>query len=498
MKRIKGTNKNTKECVYFKSLKEAASTLKITVANISSNIAGKRKSAGGWIWEEVEDEEYDTNVENETFDYEIDKHGKITNWSGNIEIWLKSHFHSFRFNEFTYNCELDGNPLTDDSILTLNHLMDMEIHVSLPQKLKESILYLCKKDSYNPEIEWLEELQWDGISRIHRYFTDVLGAIEDPLKLNEKKSTNFWISMIQRITHPGCMLRPAMWIIIDQTPNTGKTTNFDVITGGKTVKMNANALRNDDKDTRIKILGKTILNFDELKGFSTDTWDALKSFLTETHINVRLPYKSKDVSYPAQFVCVGTSNFYHILRDMTTIFENRFTIVDCNGRERSKEEWDDLMTEEYIEQLHAEAYEMFKQYNGPIEYTQEEKKYMEQEHASHKAFNNDVDVKAKLDSILKREYSIQALKDYHTFIAELKTKFYEGTAKIEKIPLDWIVSYLNRSEMYVCLLIAQYKHWSIIEEDDPEKTTKTKYLIREKENSIFNQVVENEINNFIK
>lgn len=462
MKKIKGVNKLSGKTFVFESTAEASKSLGITKNNITANLKGRRSSAGGWEWSYIEDDEAKKiQDENDSIEYEYntDKHGKITSWSGNIEVWLKSTFHSFRYNEFNYQCEIDGRPADDEFFMTANHKMDMDIKISNSSKLKETVLYLCKQEKYHPMKEWFTELIWDGVPRMEKFFIDFLGAEDKALN---RKMTKYWFTAaIARVFEPGCMFDSAL-ILCDPTGGTGKTKVFDKLGLGKTCKLNAMDIRRSEKDTVARMNDSFIVNFDELKGWTQEDLNNLKSFLTATSDMQRLAYLAQPKKYERHCVFCGTTNEVAFLKDNTTLCERRFWVLDCHGKVRSKLEWQSILTDEYVEQLWAEAKARYDLVGiSEDDFTKEEYKEMEENHLSHKSYKNDVTSQVKIESILNREWSDRALTDYLTFENEIKSRSEVGYYRFSNIPVKWLAAAVNKPVNYVKFILKQISGWEI-------------------------------------
>ena len=462
MKKIKGVNKVSGKTLIFESTAEAGKTLNITKNNITANLKGRRSSAGGWEWSYIEDDEAkEIQAENDSieYEYETDKHGKITSWSGNIETWLKKSFHSFRYNEFNYQCEIDGRQADDEFFMAANHKMDMEIKISNEKKLKETVLYLCKQEKYHPMKEWFSELIWDNKPRMENFFIDFLGAEDTALN---KKMTKYWFTAaIARVFEPGCMFDSAL-ILCDPTGGTGKTKVFDKLGLGKTCKLNAIDIRKSEKDTVARMNDSFIINFDELKGWTQEDLNNLKSFLTATSDMQRLAYLSSPKKYERHCVFCGTTNELAFLKDNTTDCERRFWVLDCHGKVRTKVEWQDILPDEYIEQLWAEAKARYDKVGiTEDDFTKEEYKEMEINHLSHKSYKNDVTSQVMIESILNREWSDRAITDYLTFANELKSRAEGGYQRFTRIPIRWLAAAVSKPEKYIMQMLKQIDGWKI-------------------------------------
>lgn len=115
------------------------------------------------------------------------------------------------------------------------------------------------------------------------------------------------------------------------------------------------------------LIGKWIVEVAELSALNKSDKNRIKSYITLTYEQHRIPYERQSKVYPRQFVLIGTTNNECILDDPTG--ERRFPIVECadaNAKNNIKKkilwETDEKFNEiKYdIQQILAEVYQEYK------------------------------------------------------------------------------------------------------------------------------------------
>lgn len=115
------------------------------------------------------------------------------------------------------------------------------------------------------------------------------------------------------------------------------------------------------------LIGKWIVEVAELSALNKSDKNRIKSYITLTYEQHRIPYERQSKTYPRQFVLIGTTNNECILDDPTG--ERRFPIVECaeaDKKDTIKKRilWDN--DEKYneikydIQQILAEIYQEYK------------------------------------------------------------------------------------------------------------------------------------------
>ena len=157
-----------------------------------------------------------------------------------------------------------------------------------------------------------------------------------------------------------------IWLFLNGAQGLGKSTFFRIMCND-----NIAWYQEDLKDLEKPFdytNGKWIVEVAELSALNKADKNKIKSYITLTYEQHRIPYERQSRAYPRQFVLIGTTNNECILDDPTG--ERRFPIVECAEMQhkdniKKKIFWE--TTEKYnqikydIQQILAEVYQEYKE-----------------------------------------------------------------------------------------------------------------------------------------
>lgn len=200
----------------------------------------------------------------------------------------------------------------------------------------------------NPVQDYLESLHWDGVPRIE---TSLPGAPDTPY--NRMVACKVLVGAVARMFEPG-----VKWdhtLVLHGLEGIGKSTWIQrLATVGEDERRSYMYTLGqiNQKDTLLAAHMSWIVTADEGHSLRKSDNDAMKEFLTRTDDLFRMPYEKDTVMHPRKFVIWATTNDDTFLRLQEG--NRRFLMVRCG-------EWDiDAMTDEYVDQLWAEAVQMYR------------------------------------------------------------------------------------------------------------------------------------------
>lgn len=213
------------------------------------------------------------------------------------------------------------------------------------EQVNDAIAMVAQDHSFHPVEEYLEALEWDGVSRIETWL---------PGEANAYKRSVARLAAVQAVARaldPGVKVDNCL--IIAGGEGLGKSWLIERMARGWTCTLGP-IDRGSARDTIMIMSRSWIAVADE--GYSLKKADAdnMKNFITRTHDEVRLPYASETQILPRRQVIWGTTNDPTFLRAQEG--NRRFLIVNVT------EKLDfDKYTREYVDQVWAEAVHIWKE-----------------------------------------------------------------------------------------------------------------------------------------
>ena len=262
-----------------------------------------------------------------------------------------------RLNEYTRKTEYRREPLADTDITRLR-LSAMEVaslhggeYSPTAVTFREAVLYVAHHRRYNPAIEALDALRWDGFPRL-----DLLGQyMQEPDtldRLDQLVMKLIIIGVVARTYKPGCKFDYMPLIIGRQGAAKGNwLKTLAVIDGAYTASFNIHA--NDLMKHEVEVCtGKSIVEIGEQAGWDKQGTEDIKRFITMDEAEARKAYAYEAIVAKRTFVLVATVNTAR-LDDRTG--NRRFPICDWKDTALDEELWD-----RERDQVLAEAVEYFK------------------------------------------------------------------------------------------------------------------------------------------
>lgn len=268
---------------------------------------------------------------------------------------------AFRYNAFSGLIEVNssvpwykergskGANLTDEDIIMLKYFLLRTIRIEFAQPtLFEAVVVNGHRRHYHPVRNYLNALNWDGISRIDRWLIEYGHAVDNTYTRAIGRKT--LCAAVKRVMEPGCKWDHVL--IIEGSQGIGKSTACRIL--GKTWCGDMN-LDPHAKDSVAMMLNKWIVELSELSALNWGDANALKSFLTREKDTVRLAYERHVKDFPRQSIFIATVNPEHVgyLKDVTG--NRRYWMVRFNGPVELRRLEDDC------NQLWAEARAVYAQ-----------------------------------------------------------------------------------------------------------------------------------------
>ena len=212
------------------------------------------------------------------------------------------------------------------------------------EQLNGVIDMVAQDNAFHPVVEYLEGLEWDGVSRIETYLP---GA---PDAYTRRVARLVAVQAVARALDPGVKVDNCL--ILTGRQGLGKSWFVETMARGWTCTLGpieGGGLR----DTVMAMTRSWVTVADEGFAMKKADAEALKQFVTLTHDVIRLPYAREHVKLPRRQVIWGTTNDAVFLRAQEG--NRRFLIVEV------AEKLDfGKYSDEYVNQVWAEAVHIWK------------------------------------------------------------------------------------------------------------------------------------------
>lgn len=245
-----------------------------------------------------------------------------------------------RFNELTKAIEItDGrfareNPNGLD--VAIKNWLETEWQLFAPTSaVGEQLLHVARTwGSYDPVREYLDGRAWDGVPRIDSWLTTYCHA--QPSTYTSRVGAMFLISAVARALRPGSKVDTML--TLEGAQGARKSTALRVLGGDW---FSDTPIVIGDKDGRMMVSCKWIIEFAELSSLKGRGADAVKAFLSSPRDDFRPPYGRATETFDRRCVFVGTTNDDEYLSDSTG--DRRYwcvpvSAIDIDALERDRDQ----------------------------------------------------------------------------------------------------------------------------------------------------------------
>lgn len=283
--------------------------------------------------------------------YQVNSRGNIANNIENYITFLNNNpltKSRIKYNSFLERKEYDNEEYTDFIESKIKRALSSELCLTVTKSIFDDAMNnVFLENQYNPTLDYLNSLTWDGKERIETMFIDWLGAKDTPLT---REMTKKWlIAAVKRIFEPGCKFDNM--IVLKGPQGGGKSTIcYRLAHGFYNEHINI-----DEPKNYVEIISRSwIVCFDELAGISRKDLSAIKSFLSKQSETVRLAFMHNPQTYKRHCIFIGSTNEENFLRDYTASIERRFWVIECTF-DNTKNIVGEKFTEDVVNQIWAEA-----------------------------------------------------------------------------------------------------------------------------------------------
>lgn len=332
-------------------------------------------------------EDFDEDIENVDWmsDLEADARGNYLSTASNIDMILRNDNRlkdKFKYNEFNAKRYVASSlpwrkiavmePLKNVDYSGLRNYIESIYGIVSNLKIEDSLSIEYERQSFHPIREYLNDLKWDGTSRLDNLLIEYFGAKNN---IYTKEAIRVpLIGAVARVFCPGIKFDLVLTLVSEQ--GTYKSTFLKKL--GKEW-FSDTFMTVNGKEAFEQVQGAWIIEMAELSGLRKAEVEAVKHFITKQEDSFRPAYARTSETFKRQCVFFGTTNVKDFLRDPSG--NRRFLPVDVVPDAITKSVIKDL-TDLEVNQIWAEAVFLFRQ-NHPLYLSLEADRIAKFEQASH-------------------------------------------------------------------------------------------------------------------
>lgn len=167
------------------------------------------------------------------------------------------------------------------------------------------IVRVADHNKYNPVVDAIDGLKWDGTPRVDAWLSYYLGA--DQTEANRMFGRRWLVGAIARAKEPGCKMDNM--IILEGPQGLKKSSALRALSDGLVPHVFTDEMSDpNSKDAALQMQGAWIIEISELDSFKRAEVSQIKAWLARQTDRLRRPYGKIVEEFPRSCVFAGTVN----------------------------------------------------------------------------------------------------------------------------------------------------------------------------------------------
>ena len=204
-------------------------------------------------------------------------------------------------------------PVNDEIVARLCHMTYEGFHFEPdPKKMQLAIQQLCFENKFNPVVDYLAGLTWDGVKRIDSWLIEAVGAPDTPYV--RAVSRIVLVAAVRRARQPGCKFDEI--VVLEGREGLNKSSLIELMAGSENFS-DQSILAADDRKQQEQMAGVWLYEIADLTGIRKAEVEKIKAFASRQEDRCRPAYGHFLKSQKRQCVLIATTNDTDFLQSQT-------------------------------------------------------------------------------------------------------------------------------------------------------------------------------------
>jgi hypothetical protein len=181
-----------------------------------------------------------------------------------------------------------------------------------PKKMQLAVQQLCFENKFNPVVDYLEGLQWDGGERIETWLIKHVGAPDTPFV--RAVSRIMLIAAVRRARRPGCKFDEI--VVLEGREGMNKSSLIELMAGPENFS-DQSILAADDRKQQEQMAGVWLYEIADLTGIRGAEVEKIKAFASRQEDRCRPAYGHFLKHQKRQGILIATTNDANFLQSQT-------------------------------------------------------------------------------------------------------------------------------------------------------------------------------------
>jgi hypothetical protein len=179
-----------------------------------------------------------------------------------------------------------------------------------PAHTLDAIIQLCRENEFDPVVQYLDALKWDGTARLDRWLIAYLGA--EDTELNREFGRLALIAAVRRVRCPGTKFDPI--VVLEGPMGTQKSMAIETLAGSENFS-DQTILGVRDREAQELLAGIWLFEIAELSNIRRTEVEHIKAFASRTVDRARPAYGRTRIDQPRRCVLFATTNNDQYLKE---------------------------------------------------------------------------------------------------------------------------------------------------------------------------------------